>query len=196
MNPTTPIDPIIVMRILYGPYAYAHTDRRTIDGVDLARLPAGMANQRLIDHHRLDTHFDFAMPDGAAARRCVRYWAHLPRICFLMGLQCLRAALVQTPRHVHLDPLAQQFICLPVSFVPRFSSSDTPDDADILAAGAACLASVLQDFPRPFRQRFSLLFSREQAARMKALPSDGSAFPSSLFSFAVHYALLTPTARA
>lgn len=191
------MNPLALMRVMYGPLGYAHPDHRTITGVDLARMPADVANQWLIDHHRLDTAIDFDWRGAPRAAPCVDHWARLPRIAYLIGVQRLRAALVERGRYVRLDASSQRFLCMPLAAVPKAACAGMPDEDAIVAAGAACLTAALHDAPRALRQRLPLLFPRAHAARL-ASGLDGAhddaraAWSSSLFSFAVNHALLEP----
>ncbi|AOJ09964.1 type III secretion apparatus protein OrgA/MxiK [Burkholderia mayonis] len=191
------MNPHALMHVIYGPFVYAHPDHRTVDGVDLARVPAGIANQWMIDRYHLDTAIDFDLQDVPLARTCIDHWVRLPRIAFLIGVQRLRAALVEHGRYVHLDPSSQRFLCVPHAAVPKAECTGLPGDDAIIAAGAACIAAALRDAPRALRQRLPLLFPRPHAARLAA-ELDGArdntctVCPSTLFSFAVNHALLEP----
>ncbi len=184
------------MQVMYGPLGYAHADHRTIADIDLARLPADLANQWIIDHHRLDTALDFDWRDAPFVRACVDHWAHLPRVAFLIGVQRLRATLVAHGRYAWLDPAGRRFLCLPIPAVPNATCTGAPDDRAILAAGAASLAGALRDAPRALRQRLPLLFPRacapSPAAGLDAFRDAHDACPPTLFSFAMNHALLDP----
>ena len=188
------MNPAALLKIMYAPCAYAHPEHRSIDGVGLEHVPDSVANQLLIDHYGLDTRIDFDLRSDSEAKQCLDYWVHLPRICFLMGIQCLRSVLVAQARYLRLDPLAQRFLCLPLRPVQAAPRVAEPDGTHILAAGSACVAAVLRRFPEPLRQRLPLLFPkafephlRDQLSRD---PSHRIGWHPSLFSFAVNYALL------
>ncbi|WP_175919820.1 type III secretion apparatus protein OrgA/MxiK [Burkholderia pyrrocinia] len=191
------MNPHALIQVIYGPLGYAHPDHRTIDGVDLARMPADIANQWLIDHHRLDTAIDFDWRAAPLATPCVDHWARLPRIAFLIGVQRLRVALVEHGRYVRLDASSQRFLCVPLAAVPKAACAGAPDDDAIAAAGAACVAAALRAAPRALRQRLPLLFPRAHATRLASELDDTRgdarvACSPTLFSFAVNYALLDP----
>jgi type III secretion system OrgA/MxiK family protein len=193
------MNPAAVLTIMYAPCAYAHPEHRSIAGVDLGRLPGAVANQLLIDHHGFDTRIDFDFSLDHEAKRYIDYWIHLPRICFLMGIQCLRTALVEQARYLRLDPLAQRFLCLPLRPVQAGTRMQEPNDTNVLAAGSACVAAVFRRFPEPLRQRLPLLFPKAFEPhlhdQLNGDPSDCIGWHPSLFSFAVNYALLDyPTA--
>ncbi|AOJ73549.1 MULTISPECIES: type III secretion apparatus protein OrgA/MxiK [Burkholderia] len=188
------MNPHALVNVMYGPFGYAHPEYRTIAGVDLTNLPADIANQLMIDRLRLDTKIDFDLGEAPVARQCVNHWTHLPRVCFLIGVQRLRTALVEHCRYMHLDPTSQRFLCLPLHAVPKVECADSPDDDTIVAAGSACLAGELQHAPRALRQRLPLLFPRAYAKRLE-IHLDGAhdvraAWHATLFSFALNYALL------
>ncbi|AOJ10149.1 type III secretion apparatus protein OrgA/MxiK [Burkholderia mayonis] len=191
------MNPHALMQVMYGPLGYAHPDHRTIAGVALARVPADVANQWLIDHHRLDTAIDADWHSAPLARSCVDHWARLRRIAFLIGVQRLRAALVEHGRYVRLDPSSQRFLCMPLAAVPKAACASAPDDDAIVAAGAACIAAALRDAPRALHQRLPLLFPRAHAARLAselggARDDARAAWSPTLFSFAMNHALLDP----
>jgi type III secretion system OrgA/MxiK family protein len=188
------MNPAALLKIMYAPCAYAHPEHRTIAGVDLDRVPASAANQLLIDHYALDTRIDFDLRADPEAARCLDSWIHLRRICFLMGVQCLRTALVERARYLRLDPLAQRFLCLPLRPVQAAPCVAEPDGTQILAAGSACVAAVFRRFPEPLRQRLPLLFPKAFEPHLRDQlhggPSHRVGWHPSLFSFAVNYALL------
>src|SRR5690348_16335275 len=84
------MSPVALLRIMYAPLDYAHPDYRTIADIDLLRLPPRLANQLLLDHYGFANKIDFDLDTNADARQCLNHWARLPRICHLMGVQCLR----------------------------------------------------------------------------------------------------------
>lgn len=194
------MSPATILSIMYGPYGYAHPDHRKVADVDLMQLPVNMANQLLIDHHGLTTGIDFDVNVDLATQQCLHHWARLPRICYLMGVQSMRTALVECSRYLHLDQVSQQFLCLPLRPTPSRVHADEPDDMAILAAGVSSIAAVLRCLPQPLQQRLPLLFPRDFATRLSGQlqgkrNSRAEWYPS-LFSFAVNYALLDPATAA
>lgn len=193
------MNPVALMRVMYAPLAYAHTEHRTLAGTALERLPASVANQLLIDHHSLDTRIEFDLHADEDAQRCIERWNALPRVCFLMGAHRLRAALIEQGRYPRLDRLCQQFLCLPLPAAPAVPGMAMPDDFTLLGCGAQCAAPVFRRLPRPVRQRVPLLFSKTLWPRLDALmngnhTADGPRWHPSLFSFAMTYAQLEPSA--
>ncbi|WZV79564.1 type III secretion apparatus protein OrgA/MxiK [Burkholderia pseudomallei] len=191
------MNPLALMRVMYGPLGYAHPDHRTIADVDLARMPADVANQWLIDHHRLDTAIDFDWRGAPRAAPCVDHWARLPRIAYLIGVQRLRAALVERGRYVRLDASSQRLSVHAArgraeSRVRRHARRRRDRRGRHRVPHGRAARRAARAAPAP-----ALLFPRAHAARL-ASGLDGAhddaraAWSSSLFSFAVNHALLEP----
>lgn len=194
------MSPAMILSIMYGPYGYAHPDHRMVADVDLVQLPVNMANQLLIDHHGLATGIDFNVNVDLTTQQCLHHWTRLPRICYLMGVQIMRTALVECSRYLHLDQVSQQFLCLPLRPTSSRAHADEPDDMAILAAGVSSIAAVLRRLPQPLQQRLPLLFPRDFATRLsgqlQGKRNSCTEWYPSLFSFAVNYALLDPATAA
>ncbi|HGL4258937.1 type III secretion apparatus protein OrgA/MxiK [Burkholderia dolosa] len=146
------------MAVMYGPISYAHDDYRTIDELDLARLPACLANQQLILHHRLPTGIDPAWLEVPALRRCIDRWSILPRACFLLGARRQRAKLIETGRYARLDTGAQRFLCAPLAASLAVRGPHESSDVAPVLAGLNMLAPLLARLPGALRQRLPLLF--------------------------------------
>ena len=192
------MSPATLLSVMYAPLTYVHQDHRMIADIDLLRLPPEMANQLLLHHHGLANEIDFDLRSDAEAKQCLDHWTYLPRVCYLMGVHCLRAALLERACYLSLDPISKRFLCLPLRAVPRVRPTDKLDDLTIVATGVGVIAQVLQRLSLPLRQRLPLLFPRAVCAHLDTLLGEarspqGSEYPS-LFSFAMNYALLdTPT---
>ncbi|KVD78002.1 hypothetical protein WS62_29700 [Burkholderia sp. ABCPW 14] len=191
------MNPVTVLNIMYAPYAYAHPERSALPAIALDRCPASIANQLLIDHYGLETRIDFEPNIDSVARRCLDHWKRLPRICFLIGVRRLRAALIEQRRYFDLDPIAQRFMCVPLqadaTAAPR---SPRASDVDVLAAGIECIAAPLARLPSALRQRVPLLYPkafdplRQIRHAGGQIATDDASWNPSLFSLAVNYALV------
>lgn len=189
-----------ILRVMYGPLDYAHPHHRVIDGVNLACLPAPLANQWIIDHHCLDVTIPVDWCAAPLVRQCVSNWAHLPRVGFLIGVQLLRAALVEDGWYPQLDASSQRFLCLPLPCVPKIPWLGASHDHMIFFTGLGFIASMLRDAPLALRQRLPLLFPPSNtphlAVELCNYDHASTASAYSLFSFAMNHALLEATAVA
>ncbi|AJC22370.1 type III secretion apparatus protein OrgA/MxiK [Pandoraea pulmonicola] len=190
------MNPTVLLNILYAPLSYAHVDHQSVEGVDLAQMPASAANQKLIDLHGLPTGLDPSADLDQDAERCLDHWARLPRISFLMGVQRLRTALIEERCYLSLDPSSQRFLCLPLR-TPQVASGDWPMNHDgLVSVGLASLAPVLRRLPSSFRARLPLLFPRAIDPWLRALveekPNRQSDWLPLLFSFAIAHATHEP----
>ncbi|KVN98507.1 hypothetical protein WJ69_34180 [Burkholderia ubonensis] len=147
------------------------------------------------------------MPPDPLLRQCIVHWAHLPRICQLIGLQCRRSLFLRASTYSRLDPIGRRFLCLPFSVEQphaRLQAAGDPNETvespatAALAAGLRHIESRLRPLPSALRQRLTLLFPRELSAYVvvPASSSDtgrhGMAFNLNLFHQAVNHALLEP----
>lgn len=195
------------LNIMYAPRLYAHADHWPEPFSPAAgRLPASIANQRLIDVHQLETQLDFDLPGDPLLMRCLEHWERLPRICLLIGTHCLRDVLIRAPHYARLDSVCQQFLCLPIQSISntnlhRFDRDvDWDDDTVRIGSGVEHLGALLHRLPFALRQRLPLLFSCDVADRVRQLSSNEvqhdrpTTEPNlTLFLLAVNYALLEPS---
>ncbi|KVM73939.1 hypothetical protein WJ60_06410 [Burkholderia ubonensis] len=188
------MNPIQLLNIMYAPCSFAHREHRMLGELDLDRLPARVANQMLIDHYRLDTRIDFDVTSPPQTRQCIEHWPRLPRVCFLMGIQCLRASLIEHARYLHLDAASQRFFQMPMLTHPDRSSlrASPPDELDIQCAGAKCLAAVARPLPHALKARIPLLFPKilepDLRERLHGRVTEPVGWQLPLFLFALTYA--------
>lgn len=189
MNPTR------LLRIMYAPVDYTVPGHWPHPDLDLHHVPASFANQILISHHRLETRIHFHPPADPILDACLGHWTQLPRICQLIGSKRLQAPLLQEGHYWQLAPICRQFLSLPL---PQAGAADlqTGWDAETqcLTAGVNYLMPALWQLPLPLRQRLPLLFPSSMAQQLRTglegLPGQPTGIDQSLFSFAVHYALI------
>ncbi|WP_175924628.1 type III secretion apparatus protein OrgA/MxiK [Burkholderia latens] len=182
----------LLLPILYAPYRYTHPEYHRLYGLDLARLPESVANKWLIEHWALPTALEFDFDKDPEIATCVQSWAHLRRICFLIGALRLRSAIIEQAWYPKLDRLARQFLVIPAPVVPAARASAQLQATDIYAAGSAGLATVFRRMPDALRCRLPLLFPLGVASRLAAqlkTREDDFAFPPFVFSLAHRYAV-------
>ncbi|EDT05173.1 type III secretion apparatus protein OrgA/MxiK [Burkholderia ambifaria IOP40-10] len=178
--------------ILYAPYRYAHPEHRQLRGFDLAQLAEPLANQWLIEHWALPNDMDFDFDRDPEVATCVQWWAHLRRICYLIGVLRLRSPIIEQAWYPKLDALARQFLQVPAPALPAAESPLRLEQADIYAAGSAGFAAVFRRMPAALRLRLPLLFPAHAAERVTSqlrAQEDTIVFPPFVFSLAHRYAL-------
>lgn len=192
-----------LLSVMYAPCLYTHADHWPSE---MHQMPSGIANRRLIELHGLDTRLDFDIPDDPLLAQCVDHWARLPRVCELIGVQCLRSTLMHAPRYARLDPICRRFLSLPLPVVRTYRDRPVtalPNDGQpmaVVAAGLAYVEARLARLPAALSQRFRLLFPSELTTRIPRPTAAGSqpcaapALNITLFRQAVSHALLEPSA--
>lgn len=185
-----------LLRIMYAPVDYTAPGHWPHPDLDPRHLPASVANQILISHHRLETRIHFSLPADPVLTACLGHWTRLPRICQLIGSKRLQASLLQQGHYWQLDPVCRQFLNLPL---PQTGAASLPQagqhpETPCLAAGLDYLMPVFWQLPLPLRQRLPLLFpptmAQQLSTGLEGLPGQQSGIDQPLFSLAVHYALI------
>jgi type III secretion system OrgA/MxiK family protein len=197
MTPTAQL-----LNVMYAPVAYTHADHWPASlGHRSRRVPASIANERLIAVHSLATRLDFEIEQDSFAALCVAHWATLPRVCELIGARFLRTALVHAHVFAKLDSVCQRFMMLPLPCIVDYGDATlqphhamSPERA-LTEVGLSQLNNVIASLPHALQQRLRLLFPfslRSHAQTRLPLGTDRGVASQSvtLLNHALKYALI------